>query len=345
MKFNNLGTTDLKVSEICLGTMTWGRQNTQDEGHAQIDYALEQGLNFMDTAEMYAVPPNPETYGKTETIIGNWFQKTGKRDKWILASKVAGGGNKWIRNGSFPSATSINEALEDSLGRLQTDYLDLYQVHWASRRGYNFDQYWSYRPEGNDYQRARDHIFEMAEALDKLIKSGKVRHVGISNETAWGMMQYLTAAERKSLVPIVSIQNEYSMLRRHFDHDLAEVCISENVGLLSYSPLAAGVLTGKYFDGAMPKGSRGDISGGLFRNTPQSEAATKQYFALAAKHGLDPIQMALAFCISRPFMASTIIGATSMEQLTTNIGAANVTLTQEVLDEIDAIHRAFPRPI
>lgn len=345
MKFNKLGRTGLEVSEICLGTMTWGHQNSEAEAHAQIDYALESGLNFIDTAEMYAVPPSAETYGKTEEMIGNWFKKTGKRDKWILASKVAGGGRPWVRDGAAPSGATVGIAVEDSLKRLQTDYLDLYQIHWPIRPHYNFENYWTFKPEANDPEKSRAHIAEMLEALSALVKQGKIRHIGISNETAWGLMQYLTIAEQRDLVRIASIQNEYSLLRRHFDHDLAETCLYEDVGLLAYSPLASGVLTGKYLDGAMPEGTRGQIMGGLFRNTENAQEMTRAYINLAKDHELDPIQMALAFCTSRPFMTSTIIGATSMDQLKTNIGAADVTLSAELLESIDILHRDQARPI
>lgn len=345
MKFKPLGRTGLNVSEICLGTMTWGRQNSEAEGHAQIDYALESGINFIDTAEMYAIPPTKETYGKTEEIIGSWFKKTGKRDQWILTSKVTGSGKSHIRGGSSPDKASLRLAVEGSLTRLQTDYLDLYQLHWPTRRNYNFESYWSFRPERNDAQKSRDHIFEMLEGLTDLVKAGKIRHFGVSNETAWGLMQYLSAAERHDLLPIASIQNEYSLLRRHIDHDIAEVCLSENISLLAYSPLAAGVLTGKYFDGALPAGSRGEIQGGLFRNTSYAEAATRRYHDLAQDNGLHPCQLAIAFCLSRPFMTSAIIGATKIEQLKINISGADITLDADILKKIDAIHRDQPRPI
>ena len=345
MKLKPLGRTDLLVTELCLGTMTWGSQNTEAEGHAQIDMALEAGLNFMDTAEIYAVPRSPETSGRTEEIIGNWFRKTGKREQWILASKVAGGPVDFIRNNSRTTGKTLREAFEASLRRLQTDRIDLYQIHWAGRGSYNFDGSWHYAPHQQDTVDALANIEDMLETLGALVKEGKLRHVGVSNETTWGIAQWLRIAEEKGLPRLVSVQNEYNLLRRHFDLDLAELSHHENVGLLAYSPLAGGLITGKYFDGQMPKGSRGDYQKGFWRLNEHSEAAGKQYLALAARHGLDVAQMAIAFAMTRPFMTSVIIGATSTAQLANAIGARDLTLSPDLLAEIDAIHRRYPRPI
>ena len=345
MKLKPLGRTDLLVTELCLGTMTWGSQNTEAEGHAQIDMALEAGLNFMDTAEIYAVPRSLETSGRTEEIIGNWFRKTGKREQWILASKVAGGPVDFIRNNSRTTGKTLREAFEASLRRLQTDRIDLYQIHWAGRGSYNFDGSWDYAPHQQDTVDALANIEDMLETLGALVKEGKLRHVGVSNETTWGIAQWLRIAEQKGLPRLVSVQNEYNLLRRHFDLDLAELSHHENVGLLAYSPLAGGLITGKYFDGQMPKGSRGDYQKGFWRLNEHSEAAGKQYLALAARHGLDVAQMAIAFAMTRPFMTSVIIGATSTAQLANAIGSRDLALSPDLLAEIDAIHRRYPRPI
>ena len=345
MKLKPLGRTDLRVTEICLGTMTWGSQNTEAEGHAQIDMALEAGLNFMDTAELYAVPRSPQTSGRTEEIIGSWFKKTGKRDQWILASKVAGGPVDFLRDGSRTSGKTLREAFEASLRRLQTDHIDLYQIHWAGRGSYNFEGSWTYEPHKQDTSDVLANIEDMLVTLGELIREGKLRHAGVSNETTWGMAQWLRIAEEKGLPRIVSVQNEYNLLRRHFDLDLAELSHHENVGLLAYSPLAGGLLTGKYNDGQLPKGSRGDYQKGFWRHNEYSEAATKQYQALSARHGLDPAQLAIAFAMTRPFMTSVIIGATSTAQLANAIGARDLTLSPELLAEIEAIHRRYPRTI
>lgn len=345
MDLKTLGRTDLKVTDICLGTMTWGSQNTEAEGHAQIARARDTGINFMDTAELYAVPGSAQTSGRTEEIIGNWFAANKDRANWILASKIVGGGNAYIRNGRRADGPSIREAVEASLRRLRTDYIDLYQIHWASRGSYNFEGSWTYEPHKQDTADVLANLQDMLETLGELVAQGKIRHIGVSNETSWGVMQYLAIAEAHGYPRIASIQNEYSLLRRQFDLDLAEVSHHEDVGLLAYSPLAAGLLTGKYFDGATPKGSRKDYQKGFWRLTEHSERAAKEYHALAAQHGLDPIQMAIAFCRSRPFMTSTIIGATSIDQLDQVLAARDLTLAPEVLAGIDAIHRRHPRPI
>lgn len=345
MQFKSLGRTDLRVTDICLGTMTWGSQNEEAEGHAQIAMARDAGINFMDTAELYAVPGSPETSGRTEEIIGNWFATQGDRDKWILASKIGGGGSAFLRGGRRADGASIRQALETSLRRLRTDYVDLYQIHWASRGHYHFENYWRYDPSRQDSADVLANITDMLETLDALVREGKVRHVGVSNETTWGIAQWLRIAEQNGLPRLVSVQNEYNLLRRLFDHDLAELSHHEQVGLLAYSPLAGGLLTGKYLDGATPKGSRKDYQKGFWRLNEHSERATRDYHALAARHGLDPIQMAIAFCRSRPFMTSTIIGATSTGQLRQVLGAVDLTLSPEVLAEIDAVHRRNPRPI
>lgn len=345
MKLKPLGRTDLLVTEICLGTMTWGSQNTEAEGHAQIDMALDAGLNFMDTAELYAVPGSAATSGRTEEIIGNWLSRTGKRDKWIIASKIGGGGSRHLREGRRADGASIRIALEQSLRRLKTDYVDLYQIHWASRGSYNFDGSWTYAPHTQDREDVLANIGDMLETLGDLVKEGKIRHIGVSNETTWGIGQWLRVAEARGLPRLVSVQNEYNLLRRHFDLDLAELSHHEDVGLLAYSPLAGGLLTGKYFDGKMPKGSRMDYQKGFWRLNEHSEAAGKAYLALAARHGLDVAQMAIAFAMTRPFMTSVIIGATSTAHLANAIGARDIALSAALLSEIEAIHRRYPRAI
>ncbi len=346
MKMKPLGRTDVMVSEICLGSMTWGVQNTQAEGHAQIDFAVERGVNFIDTAELYAVPASAETYGATETIIGNWIATSSRRDQVVLATKVAGGGNDWIRDGRALTGDDVIAAAEGSLQRLKTDYIDLYQIHWPDRPHYHFRRSWSYNPSGHEPERIRDQIREILAAMQTLIDQGKIRHVGLSNETAWGTMQFLRIAEAEGLPRVVSTQNEYSLLHRIFDLDMAEVSQCEAVGLLAYSPLAAGILTGKYRNDATPAGSRRSLISGMNgRFNPRSVRAMEAYCSLAEQHGLDPAQMALAFCLSRPFMTSTIVGATSVAQLESDLGAIDITLSQEVLDGIFEIHQNNPIPM
>ncbi|RCS23436.1 aldo/keto reductase [Phyllobacterium salinisoli] len=347
MKLKPLGRTGINVTEICLGTMTWGVQNTEAEALAQLDYATDAGVNFIDTAEAYAVPISAESYGKTETYIGNWLQKSGKRDKLVLATKIAGGGRQpWIRDGSAPSRETVRVAVEGSLKRLQTDYIDLYQIHWPARPHYHFGGSWTYDPTATDRTEVLAHIEEVLESLDVLVKEGKIRHIGLSNETAWGTMQWLRLAEAKGLPRVASIQNEYGLLQRHFDHDMAEVGHHEQVGLLAYSTLAAGLLTGKYLSGEIPKGSRGDVMGeGFWRRNKHSEPVVRAYVDLARRHGITPAELGIAFSLTRPFLTSVIIGATSIEQLKADIGAAEIALSPELLADIGAIHRTHPRPI
>jgi aryl-alcohol dehydrogenase-like predicted oxidoreductase len=347
MKYRKLGRTDFSVSEICLGTMTWGSQNSEAEAHEQMDWALDHGVNFFDTAELYPTTPvSAETYGRTEEFIGTWLKKSGKRSEIVLATKIAGSGRSHIRDGRPINAQTIAEAVDASLKRLQTDHIDLYQIHWPNRGHYHFRGAWDYDPSNQSTSEALDSIAEKLHALDGLVKAGKIRAIGLSNETAWGTMKYLRIAEEKGLPRVASIQNEYNLLYRAFDLDMAEVAHHEDVGLLAYSPLAAGLLTGKYIDGACPAGSRGTINTDLGgRLQPLQEPAVKAYLALAAEHGIDAGQMALAFCLTRPFMTSVIIGATSMEQLKTDIGAADLTLSPELLSGIAAIHRQYPMPI
>jgi aryl-alcohol dehydrogenase-like predicted oxidoreductase len=345
MKRKRLGCTDLMVSELCLGTMTWGSQNTEAEGHAQIDLALERGLNFMDTAELYAVPSRPQWCGATEEIIGSWFEKTGRRHEWILASKIGGGGTAHIRDGGRPGKQAVAEAVEASLRRLKTDFIDVYQIHWAARGHYNFENGWTFEPHKQDTDDVVANLLDTLEGLGRAVEQGKIRHIGVSNETAWGVCQYLRLAEKHDLPRLVSIQNEYSLIRRQFELDLAEVVHHETIGLLAYSTLAAGLLTGKYEGGVIPPGSRAEFQNGLWRMNRHSAAPVAEYLALARRHELDPAQMAIAFALSRPFMNSVIIGATNTVQLENNIGAANIVLSEEVMSEIDAIHRRYPRPI
>jgi aryl-alcohol dehydrogenase-like predicted oxidoreductase len=345
MIYKKLGRTDIDVSLICLGTMTWGVQNTEAEGHEQMDYALERGVNFWDTAEMYSVPPSAETYGRTEEIIGTWFEKTGRRDDVVLASKIAGPGLGWVReNGYKIDRKNILEAVEGSLKRLQTDYIDLYQLHWPNRGSYHFQQIWGFNPRF-DAQAVEDNFVEVLKTFQDLIKQGKIRHVGLSNETAWGTTKWAQIAEAKGLPRMASIQNEYSLLCRNFEPDLAEVSMAEDIGLLAWSPLARGMISGKYLGGARPEGRRLTITPSKEnRDTPQCEAAIKAYIAVAEKHGLDVCQMALAFVNAKPFVTANIIGATSMDQLKSNIDSIDLQLSDDVLADIDAVYRDYPRP-
>jgi len=342
-----LGRTGLNVTEICLGTMTWGVQNTENDAHEQLDFAVDAGVNFIDTAEGYAVPMSAKTYGKTESYIGSWFKKSGKRDRVILASKIAGGGRQeWIRNGDKPNRASVREAVEASLKRLQTDYIDLYQIHWPSRSHYHFGQGWDFDPSKTDPKAEREQIHDVLLGLEDVVRDGKIRHVGLSNETAWGCMQWLKTAEDHGLPRMASIQNEYGLLQRQFDLDMAEVSLFEDVGLLAYSTLAAGVLTGKYLDGNVPVGSRASVmDGGMWRDNSYSEPVVRAYIDIARKHGLDIAQMGIAFSLSRPFMTSVIVGATTVEQLKTDIEASDLKLSDQVLADIEKTYRTFPRPI
>ncbi len=347
MKYKKLGRTDISVSEICLGTMTWGTQNTEAEAHEQMDYSVEKGVNFFDTAELYPTTPvSAETQGLTEDYIGTWFQKTGKRKDIVLATKVAGPGRSYIRGGDGADAKNIRLAIEASLKRLKTDYVDLYQIHWPSRGHFHFRQNWHYDPFKQDRTKALANITEILETMGELVKEGKVRAIGLSNETTWGTQKYLSLAEKLTLPRVATIQNEYNLLYRHYDLDLAELSHHEDVGLLAYSPLAGGILSGKYVGGAKPEGSRGSINSDLGgRLQPLQEAPTKAYLEIAARHGLDPSAMALAFCLTRRFMASVIIGATTMKQLETDIGSISLKLSHEVMTEIEAVHRQYPMSI
>jgi aryl-alcohol dehydrogenase-like predicted oxidoreductase len=340
MELRQLGRTDLHVSAICLGTMTWGQQNTEAEGHAQMDYALGQGINFFDTAEVYSIPPAPETQGSTERIIGSWFKARGNRDKIILATKVAGRGEMtWLRGAPTElNASNILAAVEGSLKRLQTDYIDLYQLHWPDRPLPLFaDRTTTFRSlnEGPE-----NPIEEIIEVLGRLVKDGKVRHIGLSNETSWGTMRFLGAAEAGKGPRVVSIQNAYNLLNRTFEIGLAEIALREQVGLLAYSPLAQGYLTGKYQRGARPAGARTTLFGrGQRYEKPGVETAIDKYLDLAREFGLDPAQMALAFVTSRPFVTSNIIGATTLEQLKTDIDSVYVKLAPDIEKRIDALHQ------
>ncbi|MET0429173.1 MAG: aldo/keto reductase [Microvirga sp.] len=345
MKYRRLGRTGLDVSVICLGTMTWGQQNTEAEGHAQMDYALDQGVNFFDTAELYSIPPRPETQGSTERIIGSWFKARRNRDRIVLASKVVGrSANTWFRDDGSPAELSraqIEEAVNKSLRRLGTDYIDLYQIHWPDR-----PMTWGANPTIYRHADGPSHpIEETLGVLGDLVKAGKIRHVGLSNESAWGTMTFLRHAETRGLPRVQTVQNAYSLLNRTYEVALAEISLREGLGLLAYSPLAQGYLTGKYLDGARPAGSRSTLfDRGQRYETPGAEPAIRKYVALAREHGIDPAQMAIAFVNSRPFVHATIIGATSMEQLKADIAAIDVTLAPELEAKIDAIHLVHQNP-
>jgi len=344
MEYRKLGRTGIDVSVIGLGTMTWGVQNTQDEGFEQMDYALERGVNFFDTAEMYAIPPSEKSYGTTETIIGNWFASRANRDKVILASKAAGPGLSWVRGGESINKNNIRLAIEGSLKRLQTDYIDLYQLHWPNRGSYHFGKIWKCTPKF-DAKVEQENFLEVLQTLDAQIKEGKIRYFGLSNETAWGMMQWLQIAELNKLPRVVSIQNEYSLLCRHFEPDLSELSLHEGCGLLAWSPLIRGMISGKYLNGAKPKGARLSIETRFeHREGKQTDDAIQKYIDLAKQHGLDVCQMALSFVNNKPFVTSTLIGATNMTQLKTNIDSISLKLSDEVYDGIEKIRREFPMP-
>jgi aryl-alcohol dehydrogenase-like predicted oxidoreductase len=344
MKYTTLPNTDVKVSKICLGTMTWGNQNTEPEGHEQMDYALEKGVNFFDTAELYAVPATAETFGSTEKIIGSWFKKTGNRDKVVLASKIAGAGpyTAHIRKDGF-SKRALTEAIEGSLKRLQTDYIDLYQLHWPGR-GVNCFGVRDY-PYKTSTKEAENHL-EILETLQDFIKQGKIKHIGLSNETPWGTMKYLETSEKHNLPRMSTIQNSYSLIHRAYEYGMSEVSMRENIGLLVYSPLAQGVLSGKYMNGQLPEGARGTLFPNfvLRYRTPGAEQAVIEYQKTATKHGITMTEMSLAFINQLPFVTSNIIGATNMSQLKENINSINIELSDEIIAEINAVHDLFPNP-
>ncbi len=342
MNYKKLGNTDINVSTICLGTMTWGEQNTQSEAFEQMNYSLENGVNFWDTAELYAVPPKAETYGHTETIIGNWFEKTKKRKDVILASKVGGPSRKYIRNGenSF-TGKNLEDALHGSLERLKTDYIDLYQLHWPERNVNNFGKL-GYEHEENDWNKFEN----VLENLKKFVDQGKIRYVGLSNETPWGVMNYLQLAKDKDLPRMMAIQNPYSLLNRSYEVGLAEVSIRENIGCLAYSPLASGYLSGKYRNKQFPKGSRmeRDFDFWTRYRKPNMENAVEDYYRISQKFELDMSQMSIKFCEVQDFMTSVIIGATTMEQLKTNVESVKVNLDSEVIKEINNVQKKYPNP-
>ena len=344
MRYRTLGNSGCAVSELCLGTMTFGEQNSEAEGHAQLDYAFGRGINFVDAAEIYPVPPKPETQGRSEAIIGTWLAARRLRDKMVIATKVAGRGkSSWLRkDGSLPrqSASQIREAVEGSLKRLKTDYIDLYQLHWPDRPMRVFEGLNYLHIDGESHA-----IPEILGVLGELVSSGKVRFVGLSNESPWGLMSFLKASEQHGLPRPVSIQNAFNLVNRTFEMGLSEIAYREGVGLLAYSPLGQGYLTGKYEGGALPPGSRKTLFNRLGRyeqgNGPRAISA---YVALAKRHGLDPAQMAIAFAVSRPFVTSAIIGATTLDQLKTDIAAAELKLSPDLLADIDQIHLDYPNP-
>ena len=344
MNYKKLGNTNLKISTICLGTMTWGEQNTQKEGFEQMDYALDQGVNFWDTAELYAVPPRAETYGHTEIIIGNWFKKNKKRDKIILGTKVAGPTRAYLRDGANNyGLEKMTEAINDSLKRLQTDYIDLYQLHWPERHTNSFGRLGYEHKENDNWTKFEDVLGN----LQRFIDLGKIREVGLSNETPWGVSKYLELSKEKNLPRMISIQNPYSLVNRAYEIGLAEISIRDEIGLLAYSPLASGYLSGKYRNEKYPKGSRMERDWDFWKyryNTPNLKNAVEEYCKISEKYNLNISQMSLKFCEIQPFMTSVIIGATTMEQLKTNIESVNVNLSDDVIKEINQVQTIYPNP-
>ena len=344
MNYKKLGSTDVDVSTICLGTMTWGEQNSKADGFEQMDYAIDNGVNFWDTAEIYAIPMREETYGETENIIGEWFKKTKKRDKIILATKVSGPTSKeYIRGGGCSyDKKSMSEALEKSLKRMQTDYIDLYQLHWPERNT-NFFGKQGYEHDSNEKNWIA--FEEILENLKKFVDAGKIRYVGLSNETAWGLAKCLELSKLKNLPKMMAVQNPYNLLNRTYEVGLAEISVREQSGLLAYSPLAFGYLTGKYRNNNMPKGSRIDLFKDFTRyNNENSIKAIEEYYKISQKFNLDFAQMSIKFCEIQPFVTSVIIGATTMQQLKTNVESVNVKLNNEIINEINKIQKIYPNP-
>jgi aryl-alcohol dehydrogenase-like predicted oxidoreductase len=342
MNFKKLGNTDIDVSTICLGTMTWGEQNTQEEAFQQMDYALDQGVNFWDTAELYSVPPKAETYGHTEIIIGNWFKENKKRDRVILASKVAGPMRAYLRGGGNNyGIEKMSQAINDSLKRLQTDYIDLYQLHWPERNTNMFGRL-GYEHKENEWNKFEDVLGN----LQKFIKEGKIREIGLSNETPWGVSKCLELSKERGLPRMMSVQNPYSLLNRTYEVGLAEISIRDQIGLLAYSPLASGYLTGKYRNNQLPKNSRIERDGDFWTryNKPNTTKAVDSYYEISKKYNLNFAQMSLKFCEIQQFMTSVIIGATTMEQLQTNIESVNINLTDDVINEINEVQKVYPNP-
>ncbi len=343
MKFKKLGNTNLSVSSICLGTMTWGTQNSEKDAFEQMDYSLDHGVNFFDTAELYSIPPTAESYGKTEVMIGNWFKKRKNRNKIILASKIAGPGLDWIRGGknSFDEK-GIGKAIEGSLKRLKTDYIDLYQLHWPERSTNTFGRR-EYTINKNEKE--WNSFESILESLEKFIKSGKIRYIGMSNETPYGLSKYLEISKNKNLPRMMSVQNPYSLVNRTYEIGMSEISIREKCGLLVYYPLASGALSGKYRDGQMPKNARMSLFKGWERMiNPLAMKAYDEYYKLAKENNITMVQLAQAFVNSRPFVTSNIIGATTMDQLKENIGSMNIKLTEEALEKINIIHNNNPNP-
>ena len=344
MNYKKLGSTDVDVSTICLGTMTWGEQNSKADGFEQMDYAIDNGVNFWDTAEIYAIPMREETYGETENIIGEWFKKTKKRDKVILATKVSGPTSKeYIRGGGCSyDKKSMSEALEKSLKRMQTDYIDLYQLHWPERNTNFFGQQ-GYEHDSNEKNWIA--FEEILENLKKFVDAGKIRYVGLSNETAWGLSKCLELSKLKNLPKMMAVQNPYNLLNRTYEVGLAEISVREQSGLLAYSPLAFGYLTGKYRNNNMPKGSRIDLFKDFTRyNNENSIKAIEEYYKISQKFNLDFAQMSIKFCEIQPFVTSVIIGATTMQQLKTNVESVNVKLNNEIINEINEVQKIYPNP-
>ena len=343
MNYKKLGNTDINLSTICLGTMTWGEQNSEEEGFQQMDYALDQGVNFWDTAELYSIPPKAETFGHTEIIIGNWFKKTKKRKQVILATKVCGPMRSYVRGGGNQyGVKNITEALEGSLKRLQTDYIDLYQLHWPERNTNMFGRLGYEHNDVGDWNKFEDILGN----LKKFVDAGKIRHVGLSNETPWGTKKFLEVAKEKRLPRMMSVQNPYNLLNRTYEVGLAEISIRDQIGLLAYSPLAIGYLTGKYRNNQIPKKSRLDVDRDFWTryNKPNAEKAVEAYYQIAKKNNIDMAQMSLKFCEIQPFVTSVIIGATTMEQLKTDIESVNVKLTDEIIKEINEVQKIYPNP-
>ncbi len=346
MRRLQLGRSGIDVSAICLGSMTWGTQNSEAEGHAQIDLALDHGVDFIDTAEMY--PTNPvraQTVGRTEEIIGTWLARTKRRADVVIATKITGAGHAEVRGGEPITASGLRAQCEASLRRLQTDVIDLYQLHWPNRGAYSFRKHWTYDPSGQNRADTVAHMTEVLVEAGRLRDEGKIRAFGLSNESAWGTAEWIRIAEATGMPRVSALQNEYSLLCRLFDTDMAELCHNEDVPLLAYSPLATGLLSGKYAGDVTPEHTRRAVNPDLGgRITPQVFPAVAAYLGVAARHGIDPSQMALAWCMARPVPVIPIIGATTEAQLRTNIGAADVTLSAEVLADIAAVHRQFPMP-